>query len=257
MTAMPQNTRVTLDEMEAANQIVAGVHSLMQDEVKPGVITAELDRLAEEYIRDQDAEPLFKGYRGFPNSITVSINEEIVHGIPSEDVVVEDGDIVSVDVGAKIHGACGDSALSIGVGNVSAKVQQLLDVTQKALYQGIQRARAGEKLGEIGQAIEDYVEPYGFGIVRDWAGHFIGHEMHMDPKVPNYGPADRGPVLEPGMFMAIEPMVNLGTHKGTVLDDGWTVVTEDGSLSAHFEHTIAVTEDGPRILSKREDEVLL
>lgn len=254
---MPETAKVTLEEMKAANEIVAGVHSLMQEETRPGVTTEELDQLAEEYIRDHDAEPLFKGYRGFPKTITTSINEEIVHGIPSEDVVVEDGDIVSVDVGARIHGACGDSAQSIGVGSISARVEQLLDVTRKALYEGIQQAQVGNKMGEVGQAIEDYVKPYGFGIVRDWAGHFIGHEMHLDPKIPNYGPADRGPVLEEGMFMAIEPMLNLGTHKGEVLDDGWTVVTKDGSLSAHFEHTVAVTENGPKILSRRKDEVLL
>lgn len=254
---MPEPAQVTLEEMQAANEIVAGVHTLMQEEVRPGVTTEELDKMAEEYIRDHDASPIFKGYRGFPKTLCTSINEEIVHGIPSEDVVIEDGDIVSIDVGARIHGACGDSAQSIGVGSVSAKVQKLLDVTRKALYKGIQQAKAGNRMGEVGQAIEDYVSPYGFGIVRDWAGHFIGHEMHLDPKIPNYGPADRGPTLEPGMFMAIEPMVNLGTHKGEVLDDGWTVVTKDRSLSAHFEHTVAVTDDGPRILSKREDEVLL
>lgn len=253
----PEKANVTLEEMEEANQIVAGVHSLLKNEVEPGVTTLELDELAEEYIRDQDATPLFKGYRGFPKSITTSLNDEIVHGIPSEDVIVDDGDIVSIDVGARIHGACGDSAMSIGVGSVSAKVQKLLDVTQKALYQGIKQVQTGNKMGAVGQAIEDYVKPYGFGIVRDWAGHFIGHEMHLDPKIPNYGPADRGPVLDTGMFMAIEPMVNLGTHKGELLDDGWTVRTKDRSLSAHFEHTVAVTDDGPKILSKRDDEVLL
>jgi methionyl aminopeptidase len=257
MSVKPEKARVTIDEMRAANEIVAGVHTLMQEEVEPGVSTEELDQIAEEYIRDHGAEPIFKGYRGFPKTLCTSINEEIVHGIPSDDVIIEDGDIVSIDVGARIQGACGDSAQSIGVGDVSARAQQLLDVTRKALYQGIKNARAGNKMGEVGQAIEDYVKPYGFGIVRDWAGHFIGHEMHLDPKIPNYGPADRGPVLESGMFMAIEPMVNLGTHKGEVMDDGWTVVTKDRSLSAHFEHTIAVTDDGPEILSKREDEVLL
>ncbi|MFB6226816.1 MAG: type I methionyl aminopeptidase [bacterium] len=254
---MPETAQVTLEEMEAANEIVAGVHTLMQDETEPGVTTEYLDQLAEEYIRDHDASPIFKGYRGFPKTLCTSLNEEIVHGIPSEDRVVEDGDILSIDVGARKFGACGDSAQSIGVGSISAKVEKLLDVTRKALYQGIQQAKPGNQMGEVGQAIEDYVKPYGFGIVRDWAGHFIGHEMHLDPKIPNYGPADRGPELEVGMFMAIEPMVNLGTHKGEVLEDGWTVVTKDGSLSAHFEHTVAVTENGPKILSRREDEVLL
>ncbi len=257
MTRTPEATDVTLEEMKSANQIVAGVHETLEDEIEPGMKTEELDQRAEEYIRDHDAEPLFKGYRGFPKSLTVSINHEIVHGIPSEDRVIEEGDIVSLDCGARKHGACGDSALSIGVGSISARVEQLLDVTRKALYEGISKVRVGNNMGEIGQAIEDFVKPYGFGIVRDWAGHFIGHEMHLDPKIPNYGPASRGPVLEPGMFLAIEPMVNLGTHKGELLDDGWTVVTTDESLSAHFEHTVAVTEDGPRILSKRSNEVLL
>jgi len=254
---VPSATDVTLEQMEAANEVVAGVLSMMQETVAPGMNTLELDRRAEAYIRDHGAEPIFKGYRGFPNSITASVNEQIVHGIPSEDQVVREGDILSIDVGARKEGACGDSALSLGIGSVSARVRQLLDVTRKALYRGIQQARAGQRLGEISHAIESFIQPYGFGIVRDWAGHFIGHEMHLDPKIPNYGPPDRGPVLKPGMFMAIEPMVNLGGHEMEVLEDGWTVVTKDGSLSAHFEHTVAVTEEGPRILSRRSDEVLM
>lgn len=249
-------TDVTLEQMEEPNQIVAGVLSLMEEEIEPGVDTLSLDRRAEQYIRDHGAEPAFKGYRGFPNTITSSINQQIVHGIPSEDQVIQEGDIVSIDVGAQKHGAYGDSALSIGVEPLSATAQQLLDVTRQSLYKGIEKARVGNQLGEVGQAVEDYVDPYGFGIVRDWAGHFIGHEMHLSPQVPNYGPADRGPELVEGIFMAIEPMVNIGTHNNRVLEDGWTVVTKDGSLSAHFEHTIAVTSDGPKILSRRKNEVL-
>lgn len=254
---MTKAVDVTQEQMQAANEIVAGVHSLMESEVEPGVDTLHLDSLAEEYIRDHGAEPIFKGYRGFPNTITSSINEQIVHGIPSDDQVIEAGDIVSLDVGARIHGACGDSALSIGVEPVSASARQLLDVTQKALYKGIQQAKVGNQMGEVSHAIQEFVKPYGFGIVRDWAGHFIGHEMHLDPKIPNFGPPDQGPVLEEGMYMAIEPMINLGTHEMEVLDDGWTVVTKDGSLSAHFEHTVAVTKNGPKILSRRKDEVLI
>lgn len=254
---LPETAKVTLAEMQSANEIVAGVHSMLQEEIHPGVTTEKLDQLAEDYIHDHGAEPIFKGYRGFPKTLCTSINEEIVHGIPSEDRTVKDGDIVSIDVGARINGACGDSAQSLGVGSVSKKVQKLLDVTRNALYEGIKQVKPGNKMGAVGQAIEDYVTPYGFGLVRDWAGHFIGHEMHLDPKIPNYGPPDRGPVLEPGMYLAIEPMVNLGTHEGEVMDDGWTVVTKDRTLSAHFEHTVAVTEEGPRVLSKRDDEVLL
>lgn len=254
---MVQAAKVTLEQMREANEIVAGVHSLMQEEAEPGVSTEELDQMAEEYIRDHDAEPIFKGYRGFPKTLCTSINEQIVHGIPSEDQVIEEGDLVSIDVGARIHGACGDSAQTIGIEPLSANAQQLIDVTRKALYKGIQQAKVDNRMGEVGHAIESFVKPYGFGVVRDWAGHFIGHEMHLDPKIPNYGPPDKGPVLEEGMFMAIEPMVNLGTHEGKVLDDGWTVVTKDGSLSAHFEHTVAVTKDGPEILSRRSDEVLM
>jgi len=251
-----QYTHVTIEQMREPNQIVAGVLSLMEAEIEPGVDTLSLDRMAEEYIRDHGAEPAFKGYRGFPNSITSSINEQIVHGIPSEDQVIEEGDIVSIDVGAHKNGAYGDSALSIGVEPLSASAQQLMDVTRQSLYKAIEKARVGNLLGEVGQAVEDYVNSYGFGIVRDWAGHFIGHEMHLSPQVPNYGPPDREPELVEGIFMAIEPMVNIGTHENRVLEDGWTVVTKDGSLSAHFEHTIAVTADGPKILSRRKNEVL-
>lgn len=251
-----QYTDVTLEQMKEPNQIVAGVLSLMEQEIAAGVNTIELDQKAEEYIRDHGAEPAFKGYRGYPNTITSSINEQIVHGIPSEDQVIEEGDIVSIDVGARKNGAYGDSALSIGVEPLSARARKLMDVTRLSLYKAIEQARVGNQLGEIGQAVEDYVNPYGFGIVRDWAGHFIGHEMHLEPQVPNYGPPDRGPELVDGIFVAIEPMVNLGTHENRVLEDGWTVVTKDGSLSAHFEHTIAVTEDGPKILSRRKNEVL-
>jgi methionyl aminopeptidase len=253
---MTEYTTVTIDQMREPNEIVAGVHSLMEEEIEAGVDTLTLDQMAEEYIRDHGAEPAFKGYRGFPNTITSSINEQIVHGIPSEDQVVEEGDIVSIDVGARKNGAYGDAAISVGVEPLSARAQKLLEVTRQSLYEGIQKAKVGNMLGEVGHAIEEYVKPHGFGVVRDWAGHFIGHEMHLEPQVPNYGPPDKGPELEDGIFMAIEPMVNLGTYKTEVLEDGWTVVTKDGSLSAHFEHTIAVTDDGPEILSRRKDEVL-
>lgn len=250
-------TTASLEGMQEANRIVAGVLTTLEEEISPGVHTLELDRRAEEYIRDQDATPAFKGYRGFPNTITSSVNEQVVHGIPSEEQVLESGDILSLDVGACKNGCYGDSALSIGVGSVNSRVQKLLDVTRQALYRGIQKARVGNQLGEVGHAIEQFVQPHGFGIVRDWAGHFIGHEMHLDPQIPNYGPPDRGPVLEEGMFLAIEPMVTLGGHETRILEDGWTVVTQDESLSAHFEHTIAVTEDGPKILSRRQNEVLM
>ncbi|MFB6356237.1 MAG: type I methionyl aminopeptidase [bacterium] len=258
MTNVPdiEVTPVTVDQMKEPNAIVAGVLRLLKERLEPGIDTLELDRLAEEYIRDHGARPAFKGYQGYPNTITASVNDQIVHGIPDEDQIIESGDIVSLDVGAFKRNCYGDSALTVIAGeSTSASSEKLLDVTYDALCKGIERVQVGNRLGEVGQAIQDHVQPHGFGIVRDWAGHFIGHEMHLEPRVPNYGPADRGPTLQEGMFLAIEPMINLGTYETRVLEDDWTVVTTDGSLSAHFEHTVAVTEDGPRVLSRREDEV--
>lgn len=248
---------VSLDCMRQANRIVAGVLELLKEEIAPGVNTEHLDEIAEEYIRSKGASPGFKGYRGYPATITSSINEQIVHAIPSEEQVIEEGDIVSIDVGSCYNGCYGDSALTVGVEPLSATAQKLLDVTRKALYKGIAEVEVGERLGHVGAAVEDHVTPHGFSVVREWAGHFIGDEMHMEPQIPNYGPADWGPRLEPGMYLAIEPMVNIGTYKTEVKPDGWTVVTEDGSLSAHFEHSVAVTDSGIDILSRRENEVLI
>ncbi len=253
---MVEETDVSLECMREANQIVAGVLELMDEEIEPGVNTKKLDEMAEEYIRSRDASPGFKGYRGYPATITSSINEQIVHAIPSEEQVIAEGDIVSIDVGSCYHGCYGDSAVTFGVEPLSSTAQKLLEVTRKSLYRGIKQAKPGQRLGEIGAAVEDFVVPHGFSVVREWAGHFIGHEMHLEPQIPNYGPADWGPKLDPGMFLAIEPMVNVGEYKTEVQPDGWTVVTADGSLSAHFEHTVAVTDSGVEILSRRENEVL-
>ncbi len=247
----------SLENMKKANQIVAGVLELLDEEISPGDDTESLDKRAEDYIRSHDATPAFKGYRGYPKTLTVSINEQIVHGIPSQEQVIEPGDLVSIDVGARYRGYYGDSALTVAVEPVDAPAGKLVEVTRRALYKGINKAREGNRLGAVCNAIESFVKPHGFGVVREWAGHFIGKEMHMEPQIPNYGPVDWGPKLKQGMYLAIEPMVNLGGHETEVLEDGWTVVTKDGSLSAHFEHTVAVTGDGPKILSRRKNEVLI
>ncbi len=248
---------VTFEGMEAANRIVADVLELLEKKVKPGVSTVRLDKIAEQYIRDQGGIPAFKGYRGYPATITTSINDQIVHGIPSDEQKIQPGDLVSIDVGCELNGCYGDSALTVGVEPLEPAAQKLMKITRESLYKGIAKARVGNRLGAIGASIEAHVVPYGFSVVKEWAGHFIGDEMHLDPQIPNYGPADWGPELEPGMYLAIEPMVNIGSYKSEVLADGWTVVTKDGSLSAHFEHSIAVTESGPKILSRRKNEVLM
>ncbi len=240
-----------------ANQIVARVLEMLADMVGPGVDTKTLDKRAEQFIRDNDAKPAFKGYRGYPATITTSINHQIVHGIPSKKQVIKPGDIVSIDVGCNHSGCYGDSALTVPVEPITASSRKLIDITRKALYEGIKKVQVGEKLGAVGAAIEQFVLPHGFSVVREWAGHFIGHKMHLNPQIPNFGPADWGPILEPGMYLAIEPMVNMGEYQSEILSDGWTVVTKDNSLSAHFEHSVAVTEDGPKILSKRKNEVLI
>ncbi|MFP4686993.1 MAG: type I methionyl aminopeptidase [bacterium] len=243
--------------MTRANEIVAEVLELLEENLQAGVNTKELDELAEQYIRDQDAKPAFKGYRGYPATINASINNQIVHGIPSRKQVVAEGDLVSLDVGACYRGCYGDSAFTVAVEPVTPTARQLLDVTRRSLYRAISEVKPGVRLGVVCNAIESFVKPYGFSVVREWAGHFIGHQLHLEPQIPNYGTPDWGPVLKPGMFMAIEPMVNVGGPATEILPDGWTVVTKDGSLSAHFEHTVAVVEDGVKVLSQRSKEVLM
>jgi methionyl aminopeptidase len=217
--------------------------------VAPGVTTAELDGLARERARAAGAVPAFLGYHGFPAALCISVNDEVVHGIPSEQRVLREGDVVGLDFGVVLDGWYGDSARTVPVGRVSPEAARLLEVTEGALAHAIEAARPGGRLGDLGAAVQAFVEPRGFSVVRDFVGHGIGRQLHEPPAIPNVGTAGSGPVLRAGMVLAIEPMVNAGGHEVATLDDGWTAVTHDGSLSAHFEHTIAVTEEGPEILT--------
>jgi methionyl aminopeptidase len=249
-----------IDKMRRAGRIVAGTIERVLAAVTPKVTTAALDAVAEEYIREQGATPSFKGYGGgagagrvpFPASICTSINDEIVHGIPSSERSVDEGDLLKLDFGAIWEGFQGDSAVTVIVGEPrSAEADKLVRVTEEALDAGIAQIRPGGRLSDIGAAVEQVARGAGFEVVREYVGHGIGRNMHEDPQIPNYGKPGRGPVLKPGLVVAVEPMVNVGGWETSVLPDGWTVVTEDGSLSAHFEHTIAVTEDGHEVLTAR------
>ena len=235
--------------MREACRIVAYTLERLRAVLEPGMRTRDLDALAEREIRAQGAVPAFKGYRGFPASLCVSVNDQIVHGIPGE-LTIRDGDIVSLDLGAIVDGLYGDAAVTVAVGEVPAPVRRLLEVTEACLLAGIEQVHPGNRIGDVSAAIQAYVEGQGgYGIVREYVGHGIGRALHEEPQVPNYGVPGRGFLLQPGMALAIEPMVNTGTHQTRLLDDNWTVVTADGSLSAHFEHTVAVTENGPAILT--------
>lgn len=237
--------------MRTSGRVVAEVLAAIGDAIEPGVTTGELDALAESIIRGHDgARPSFKGYGGFPASICASVNEEVVHGIPSTDRALESGDIVGVDVGVLLEGYHADAARTFAVGPVDAKVERLLEATRRALEAGIAAARPNGRLGDISAAVQQLVEREGYAIVRDLVGHGIGQLLHEDPQVPNFGVAGRGLTLETGLVIAIEPMVNLGTEEVRTLADDWTIVTVDGELSAHFEHTVAITEDGPEILTR-------
>ncbi|MBI4317116.1 MAG: type I methionyl aminopeptidase [Chloroflexi bacterium] len=236
--------------MRRAGQIVAAALALLKSNIKPGMTTAELDAIAHNYAVKHGVVPSFKGYNGFPASLCVSMNEEIVHGIPSPKRKVRAGDIVSLDFGAIYDGFHGDAAITVGVGKIGDVARRLLAVTEESLAIGIANARAGGHLSDISWAIQSYVESYGFSVVRQYVGHGIGSKMHEEPQVPNFGPPGRGPRLQPGMTLALEPMVNVGTFRTAVKGDGWTVVTEDGSLSAHFEHTIVITDDEADILTR-------
>ncbi|OEH86348.1 type I methionyl aminopeptidase [Desulfuribacillus stibiiarsenatis] len=238
-----------LNLMREAGRIVALTHEELRKAVEPGITTMQLDQIAEATIRKHGAEPSFKGYSGFPASICASINEELVHGIPSNRAL-KDGDIISIDVGAYIHGFHGDAAVTLPVGQISNEAKNLLEVTEQSLYEGISKAFINNRLSDISHAVQQYVEKFGYSIVREYVGHGIGRNMHEDPQIPNFGPPSRGPVLKKGMVLAIEPMVNVGTHHVKTLLDNWTVVTQDGKLCAHFEHTVAITENGPEILTK-------
>ena len=235
--------------MREAGRVVALTIEALKKAIQPGMRTRELDVVAFREIQRLGAKPAFKGYRGFPATICVSINNQIVHGIPG-DRVIQEGDLVSLDVGAIVDGLYGDAAVTVGVGRVTPQATALLEITQQALDQGIGAARGGARIGDIGAAIQRFVEEQGsYGIVREYVGHGIGRALHEEPQVPNFGAPGRGPQLRPGMVIAIEPMVNLGDWHTQVLEDDWTVVTADGSLSAHFEHTIAITEGEPNILT--------
>jgi len=236
--------------MRDANKIVAETHEYLAEKIKPGISTADINKLADEFIRDKNAIPSFKDYQGFPAAVCVSINEEVVHGIPDERRILNSGDIVSIDIGTLYQGFNGDAARTIAVGDVDDEVQRLLNVTEKSLMLGIEQAVKGNRLTDISNSVQKHVEGNGFAVVRDYVGHGIGRDMHEDPQIPNFGPPGRGPILKTGMTLAIEPMVNIGGHEVETLDDGWTVVTKDKSFSAHFEHTIAITDDKPEILSK-------
>ncbi|NGZ78054.1 type I methionyl aminopeptidase [Saccharibacillus alkalitolerans] len=235
--------------MREAGRIVAETHRVLAKAIEPGVTTAELDRLADATIRSQDAVPSFKGYNGFPASICASVNDQLVHGFPSERKLRE-GDIVSIDIGAQYRGYHGDSAWTYPVGRISDEAQRLLDVTEGSLYAGLAHVKPDVRLFTISHAIQRYIEESGMSVVREFVGHGIGRNLHEEPNIPNYGIEDRGPLLKPGMVLAIEPMVNFGGRQVRTLEDNWTVVTVDGSLCAHFEHTVAVTKDGLEIFTK-------
>jgi len=243
-------TEQEIETMRQGGRILAKVLKKVCSLVRPGIATIELDRTAEKLIAQYGGQPAFKGYRGFPATICVSINDEVVHGIPKVDRFIEGGDIVSLDIGLIYQNYYTDMACSLAVGQISEVAKQLLAVTETALHKGIEKAQAGNNLGEIGYAIQQYAEKFGFSIVRDLVGHGVGIELHEDPKIPNYGNPKQGPILEEGMTLAIEPMVNVGTPDITFDDDGWTARTADKKLSAHFEHTIAITAQGPKILTK-------
>lgn len=243
-----------IDIMYRANQIVAGVLSLLEDRIRPGLTTLKLDRWAEEYCRDHGSEPAFKGYRGFPGSLCVSINEQVVHGIPSKKVVIREGDIVSVDFGVLYQGFYGDSAVTIPVGEISPLKQKLLKVTRESLEKAIAQVQVGNRIADISRAVQTHAEQHGFSVVRHFVGHGIGTSLHEGPEVPNYVQKQPSPRILEGMVVAIEPMVNAGTHKVKVLADRWTVVTTDRKPSAHFEHSVAATKEGPLVLSARKKE---
>jgi methionyl aminopeptidase len=237
-----------IEVMREAGRIVALTHQELKKHIAPGITTIELDAIAENFIRQHDAIPSFKGYNGFRGSVCASVNEELVHGIPGERKLNE-GDIISLDIGAKFGGYHGDSAWTYGVGKISLENQELLNVTEQSLYKGLAEAKPGERLSNISHAIQQYAESRNFSIVREYVGRGVGKDLHEDPQVPHYGPPNKGPRLRPGMVLAVEPMVNAGMRYVKTLPDNWTVVTVDGKMCAHFEHTIAITETGYEILT--------
>ncbi len=236
--------------MRRAGSVVAQILLEISDLVKPGATTADLDLFAQTRTKELGAKPAFKGYHGFPATLCVSVNEEVVHGIPSKKRILKDGDIVGIDFGVVLDGWFGDSARTFPVGKVSHEAEKLLEITEKSLYLGIEQARPGNHLFDIGHAVQNFVESHGYSVVREFVGHGIGKSLHEDPQVPNFGIRGKGMLLKPGMVLAIEPMINAGKPEVRVLSDGWTAVTVDKALSAHFEHTVAITEKGPEILTR-------
>lgn len=247
MIVLKTNRELAL--MREACRISAGALKVAGEAVQPGVTTEEIDRIAYEYIIKQGAKPNFLNYNGFPATACISINDEVIHGIPSKKRVIREGDIVSIDLGATLDGYNGDNAATFAAGKISPEAERLINTTKESLYEGIAAAVAGGRIGNISNAVQKYCEERGFSVVRDFVGHGIGTKLHEDPAVPNYGTPGRGVRLLPGMTLAIEPMINAGGYEVRQLSDGWTIKTKDGSLSAHFEHTIAITTDGPKILT--------
>lgn len=237
-----------IEKIKKSNQIVALILEELRRQAQPGVTVRELDRTAEKLIKKNNCDPAFKGYRNYPACLCASVNEQIVHGIP-DGRQLENGDIISLDIGVKLDGYYGDAAITVAVGEIDDESEKLLRVTEEALKKGIEQARPGNRLSDISHAVQTYVEKHGFSVVRDFVGHGIGKNLHEEPQIPNFGKPGFGPRLREGMVMCLEPMVNVGTFKIKILDDGWTAVTADGSRSAHFEHSVAITKDGPLILS--------
>ena len=244
-------TSQELSRMREAGRIAGGALAAGMEACKPGVTTMDVNRAVHQFITSHGAKPSFLGYGGFPASACVSVNNEVIHGIPNKQRILREGDIVSIDVGAFYKSYHGDTAATVGVGSVSAEAQQLMDVTARCLELGIAQAIRGNRIGDIGAAVQQHAESFGYGVVREFIGHGVGAQLHEDPEVPNYGRAGRGPRLAPGMTIAIEPMINLVGEDVEVQPDGWTVLTASGSLSAHFEHTIAITDNGPVVLTTR------
>ncbi|NCO50754.1 MAG: type I methionyl aminopeptidase [Deltaproteobacteria bacterium] len=242
-------SRAELEKMRTSGRMVAEVLALLKEKTLPGVTTLELDQIAEQECRRLKVKPAFKGYGGFPFTICASPNDRVVHGFPNQ-VPLQDGDIISIDFGLIANGFYGDSAYTLAVGRVSPAVKKLLEITEAALADGISAAVSQGRLSDISHAVQTRAEQHGYGVVRDFVGHGIGRALHEDPQIPNFGAAGQGPKLKPGMTLAVEPMINAGKAQVRLLDDGWTAVTQDGSLSAHFEHTIAITENGPEILTR-------
>lgn len=242
-------TKKQIELIKQACQITKGMLDAVEKHIKPGISTLELDKIAEDYCRSQGAIPSFKGYYGYPGSICASVNDVVVHGIPSRDLILKEGDIISIDCGAKIRGYNGDAARTFAVGKISPEKQKLIDVTKQSFFEGIRELKVGDHIGDIGERVQKYAESFGYSVVREMVGHGIGKEMHEDPQVPNYGHKGFGPKIESGLCIAIEPMINMG-KKDIVIDaDGWTTRTKDGKPSAHYENTIAITDEGIEILT--------